>query len=151
MRSRWGPITVTLAIVAALTAPLSAVHEASAMPARAPATFGASAVSVSNAVTASEPAALDWSALLSPILVAVIPLVVALMKKFIPPERKMAVVSIAVALGPLFDYVSTYVTAQAASPGRGLAIGLAAIGLRELVDRARKGMTVTLIEPPLRR
>lgn len=96
-------------------------------------------VAVSAWAQAAAPAAAtDWSGLVTPVIVAVIPLLVILAKKVIPDKYAAFYPLIATALGPVLEWGSTYVTQQAASPGRGLLMGMAAVALREIVDQIKK-------------
>lgn len=81
----------------------------------------------------------DWSTLLTPLIVAVVPIVVAIAKRWMPDRWTVLYPLLATALGPVFDYLSTWLTQQPASPGRGLLMGMAAVALREILDQARKG------------
>lgn len=115
-----------------------------------PAALAGASPSVVSLPAVAQPTPVDWNTLLTPVIVALVPVVVAIAKRWISPERKMAIVSIAIALGPLFDYASTWLSQQPASPAKGFAMGLAAVGLRELVDRARKGVQPPPLVPPRR-
>ena len=105
------------------------------------------------------PAAFDWSMLVTPAIVVLVPLLVLFIKKLIPPKAYIALPVIAAALGPGLDYLSTWLTAQAPSPGFGVAAGLAGVGLREFVDQGRqligptalKGIGKPKDRPPRRR
>ena len=81
---------------------------------------------------------MDWSTLLTPVIVALVPVIVVLVKKVIPDKYAALYPVIATALGPVLDYASTWLSGQAASPGRGVLMGMAGVALREIVDQARK-------------
>ncbi len=80
--------------------------------------------------------------LLTPLIVAVIPLVIWGVKKLLPADfvAKYGVLLplAATALGPLLDWINSLVTAQPASPTRGLLLGGAAVALREVIDQFKK-------------
>lgn len=81
---------------------------------------------------------MDWLTLLTPVIVALVPILVILFKKMIPDRYAVFYPLIATALGPVLDYLSTYLTGLAAAPGRGLLMGMAGVALREIIDQLRK-------------
>lgn len=80
----------------------------------------------------------DWTALTTPAIIALVPLIVAAVKRWAPTRYTVLWPALATALGPLLDVASTYLTAQPASPGRGILLGMAGVALREVVDQLRK-------------
>ena len=80
----------------------------------------------------------DWPAMLTPAIIALVPMIVALAKKWIPERFSVVLPLLATALGPSLDYLSTWLTAQPANPGRGVLMGMAGVALREIIDQARK-------------
>lgn len=76
--------------------------------------------------------------LLTPIIVAVIPIVVMLAKKFIPERYTVLLPVLATVLGPAADWLSTLATGASANPVRGLLMGGAAVALREIIDQTKK-------------
>ena len=81
--------------------------------------------------------------LITPVIVALIPLLVALAKRWVPARYAVLYPVLATVLGPVLDWLSTWISAQPASPGRGVLLGMAAVALREVVDQARKGKFMT--------
>ena len=81
---------------------------------------------------------MDWLTLLTPLIVALVPILVILFKQVIPARYAVFYPLIATALGPVLDYLSTYLTGLPASPGIGVLMGMAGVALRELVDQIRK-------------
>ena len=81
---------------------------------------------------------MDWTTLLTPLIVAVVPILVVLVKRVIPDRYAVFYPVAATVLGPILDYVSTWVTGQAAEPGRGVLMGMAGVALREIIDQLRK-------------
>ena len=84
---------------------------------------------------------MEWSTLLTPLIVALVPILTALLKRFLPAGAKLSVLSVAVTLGPVLEYLSTYLSQQAAAPGRGVVLALVGIAVREVVDQLRKIQT----------
>jgi hypothetical protein len=81
---------------------------------------------------------MDWTTLFTPLIVALVPILVILVKKVIPDRYAVFYPVAATVLGPILDYLSTWVTAQPASPGRGVLMGMAGVALREVIDQLRK-------------
>ena len=80
---------------------------------------------------------MDWTALLTPVIVAVIPMLVALGKHYFPQRLKVLYPAAATVLGPVLDLVIAWLTSRSADPKYGVMMGLAAIGVRELWDQLR--------------
>jgi hypothetical protein len=76
--------------------------------------------------------------LLTPIVLVVVPLLVAALKRAIPPGHAYLIPILATMLGAALDTLGQLVTANAITPGLGTAVGLASVGLREIVDQLRK-------------
>ena len=81
---------------------------------------------------------MDWTVLVTPVIVAVIPVLVALSKRLIPAKYAVFYPVLATVLGPALDYLSTWLSAAPASPGRGVLMGMAAVALREVIGQLRK-------------
>jgi hypothetical protein len=90
---------------------------------------------------------MEWTTLLTPLIVALVPILVILAKKIIPDKYAVFYPLIATALGPVLDWASTYLTSQAASPGRGVLLGMAGVAVREIVDQVKKAVNPPLIPP----
>ena len=86
---------------------------------------------------------MEWSTLLTPLIVALVPLLTMLGKRYLPARYKVMVLGLAVSLGPVLDYLSTWLSQQPASPGRGVLLGMAGVALREVIDQVRKGPSPT--------
>lgn len=84
---------------------------------------------------------MNWVTLLTPLIVALVPILVILAKQVIPARYAVFYPLIATALGPVLDYLSTYLTGLPASPGLGVLMGMAGVALREVVDQLRKMRT----------
>lgn len=102
--------------------------------------FVASTLAQNASVMATPAAATapDWTSLLTPLVIALIPVLVALCKPLVPARFTVLYPLLATTLGPLGDLALSYLQARAADPKWGLAMGLMAIGVRELIDQARK-------------
>jgi hypothetical protein len=81
---------------------------------------------------------IDYTLLFTPLIITLIPILVALSKQIIPARYAVLYPMLATVLGPVLDYASTWLSAQPANPGRGLLMGMAAVALREIVDQLRK-------------
>jgi len=80
----------------------------------------------------------DLGTLLTPLIVALVPLLTMLGKRYLPARYKVMVLGLAVSLGPVLDYLSTWLSQQPASPGRGVLLGMAGVARREVIDQVRK-------------
>jgi hypothetical protein len=80
----------------------------------------------------------DIGTLITPLIIAIIPIIVMVAKRFIPAQYSFIFPILATTLGPLADYLSTYVTGAPASPVKGLLMGGAAVALREIVDQVKQ-------------
>ena len=80
---------------------------------------------------------MDWKTLFVPIVIALVPIIVALLKRFIPPSQAWLYPLLATGLGALLDTVSQYATGTSLGPRWGAVLGLAGVGLREVVDQLR--------------
>lgn len=81
---------------------------------------------------------MDWASLITPAVIATVPLLTTLVKKYVPDRAKVGIPLIAVAFGPVLEAVAAGLQAQPASPGKGLLLGAAGVALREIVDQAKK-------------
>lgn len=87
---------------------------------------------------------MDWTSLITPAIIAAVPLIMSVVKKVIPDKAKVAIPVVAVAFGPVLDAVASGLQSQPASPGKGLLLGAAGVALREIVDQAKKtGTSIT--------
>ena len=84
---------------------------------------------------------MDWQTLATPIILAVVPILVLFIKKVIPETMSWIYPIIATALGAVLDTLQQYATSQPLTPGKGALLGLAAVGVREVVDQLRKMKT----------
>ncbi len=102
---------------------------------------------VGCAAWAQEPAAAapaptpGISGMVGGILVGMIPALLAAAKGMISKLPPRILPWLAVALGVLGDGIWAYSTGGTLSPGVGAALGLAAVGLRELYDQTKKAVT----------
>lgn len=87
---------------------------------------------------------METATLLQPVIIAIIPLIVLLLKKVIPDKYAVFYPIIATALGPALDYVSTYATGAQASPVKALLLGGSAVALREIIDQMKKTVKPTV-------
>lgn len=114
--------------------------------------IGAAAILQAAATAVGPPvqtSALDWTSLLTPIVMALIPALVALAKPWIPARLSVLYPVLATTLGPVADLALASLQARAADPKWGVMMGLAAIGLRELLDQARKIPSGPVVKPVL--
>lgn len=79
-----------------------------------------------------------WNQLLMPLIVAVVPLIIAVLKRWIPPSFYWTLPLLATGLGPLVDFLSLKATGTGHGIIAGAAYGLMGVGLRELVDQLKK-------------
>lgn len=80
----------------------------------------------------------DWTTFAMPVIVAVIPVIIAGVKKIVPPSWSWVYPLLATGLGAVLETVNAYATGAAASPGKGAALGLVAVGVREIIDQLKK-------------
>jgi len=81
----------------------------------------------------------DWPLLLGPVIIAVVPIIVAILKRVLPTITfgwTYPILSMLLAVG--LDYLSRFATSTSVGPDVAAALGLAAIGLRELIDQLKK-------------
>ena len=83
---------------------------------------------------------LDWATLSTPVIIALVPILVMLIKKLIPDRLTWLIPLIATALGPVLDFLQSTFTTVAPTSARAIGLGLAGIGIRELIDQIRKAM-----------
>lgn len=76
-------------------------------------------------------------AYLTPVIVAAVPLAVMLLKKVISPAPWVLPI-LAGALGVAADALAAYALNVPVSPQVGAVLGLAGVGLREIVDQLKK-------------
>lgn len=86
----------------------------------------------------------DWSALLMPLIIATVPIIVIFAKKLIPAKYSVFYPVLATVLGPVLDYIAAWASSNPARPGLGVALGLAGVGLRELIDQMKKSVASTV-------
>lgn len=75
--------------------------------------------------------------LASPLIIALVPIVLAYGKRLVGRQTWL-IPPAAAGLGALADLGLAYATNQPVSPGTGVVLGLAGVGLRELVDQLKK-------------
>lgn len=90
---------------------------------------------------------MDWNTLFAPVVIALVPILVALLKRVIPPSQGWLYPLLATGLGALLDTVSSYASGTSLGPKWGAVLGLAGVGLREIIDQLRQ---VVRIGPGLR-
>lgn len=76
-----------------------------------------------------------------PLIIAVVPIIMAFGKKLIPVQYSALIPVVATALGPALDYGVSWLTGKAADPARGALYGMAGVALREIVDQVKKTVT----------
>jgi hypothetical protein len=81
----------------------------------------------------------------APIIIAGVPLVTIFVKKLIPANLMALVPVIAVVLGPVLDYVVSWVIGKAADPTAGAMYGALGVVLREVVDQIKKAASAPLV------
>ena len=79
---------------------------------------------------------MEWSTALGPVIVAVVPLLVAAMKRW--KAQTWTYPLIAAALGVAADTLSAITMNVSLGPVAGAVAGLAGVGLREVVDQLKK-------------
>jgi hypothetical protein len=80
---------------------------------------------------------MDLHALIAPVIIAVVPIVLAVGKRALGSATWL-IPPIAAGLGALADALAAYLTNVPVTPHVGMALGLAGVGLRELVDQMKK-------------
>jgi len=87
---------------------------------------------------------MDWTSLVTPIIVATVPIIIIGVKKLIPDKLAFLYPIIASALGPALDFVIAKATGTVANPTQGVLMGMAAVGLREIIDQLKKAGSPTV-------
>ncbi|HSE02881.1 MAG TPA: hypothetical protein VLK35_01910 [Methylomirabilota bacterium] len=87
--------------------------------------------------------AVNWQVLFAPVVIALIPILVNFIKKLIPAQFTWAIPLLAMVLGPVADFVSQQATGTGVGPVAAAALGLAAVGLREIVNQLRQAFSPT--------
>lgn len=116
MRRHLAIIVTALAALAALAPPTFATTLAAAIP------------------------GLDRSTLVPVLIPVLVPVVIALLKWAVGRMPKWLLPILAPLLGAAADIASSYATGTALGPVWAAALGLAGVGLREIVDQARKAV-----------
>ena len=80
---------------------------------------------------------MDWTTLTAPVIIAVVPAVLAYGKRLVGAHTWL-IPPIAAALGVVADFLVAYASNAPTAPGTGAVLGLAGVGLREAVDQMRK-------------
>lgn len=80
----------------------------------------------------------DWNTIAMPVIVAVIPVIILGIKKVVPESWSWVYPILATLLGSVLDTVNAWATGAAGSPAKGAALGLVAVGVREIIDQLRK-------------
>lgn len=83
----------------------------------------------------------DWQTLFAPVVIALVPIIVAGTKKYIPPSLTWLTPILAMVLGPIADMISQKATGVGVGTAAAAALGLAGVGLREIVNQLTKAMT----------
>jgi len=102
-----------------------------------------------NAQVTSNPAQADSQSPLLLIIAALVPLVIQIVKLVAGSLPTWSLPVIAPLLGMLLDYIGSLISGGHATPGVGALLGLAGVGVRELIDqvggRVIAGKTVVLV------
>jgi ApbE superfamily uncharacterized protein (UPF0280 family) len=80
----------------------------------------------------------DWTTAFTPVLIGVIPVLVHYVKRTIPESMTWMVPVFAMILGPVADAISMKATGVGVGPMAAVGLGLASIGLREIVNQLTK-------------
>ena len=99
--------------------------------------MGAGEVAVTSPSVTPPGTASPWT-VFAPIIVAIVPVLVMLLKKKIPVKYAPVLPVIAVLLGPVVDYVLSWLVGKAADPTAGAMYGAMGVALREVVDQVRR-------------
>ena len=86
---------------------------------------------------------MEWQTLFAPVVIALIPIIVNYVKKLIPESQSWIVPLLAMVLGPLADFVAQKAVGVGVGPLAAVALGLAGIGLREIVNQLKQQVTPT--------
>lgn len=73
-----------------------------------------------------------------PVIVAIVPVVVMFAKKVIPDNLRALVPVVALVVGPILDFLISWLVGKAADPAAGVIYGSLGVVLREVVDQAKK-------------
>lgn len=130
-RSAHGLIALAALIGAALCLLIALVAPAAAAP--VPGELAGDGQLYTEAAPAAAPA-LSWSQAL---LAGVVPMIVALVRGVVPSIPKVWLPILAAGAGALGDLALSWASGGAVSPGLGIALGLAGVGLREATKQVR--------------
>ncbi|OFV86874.1 MAG: hypothetical protein A3J75_00150 [Acidobacteria bacterium RBG_16_68_9] len=81
---------------------------------------------------------LDLMTIITPIIIAAVPVAVLFIKKLIPTSLTWVIPILATVLGGVADATVAWAASRPASPMTAIMTGLAAVGLREIVDQLKK-------------
>ena len=81
---------------------------------------------------------MDWAQLIQPVLIAASPIAVALIKRAEPPTWTLPLICAGLAVAA--DTLSAVVTNVSVGPTTAAALGLAGVGVREIVDQLRRAL-----------
>lgn len=82
---------------------------------------------------------MDWLNILTPVIIALVPLLVMVAKRWIPKRMPWVYPLLATGIGAALDAVTQALTlTPAGSSWRGVVLGLAGVGLREIYDQLQK-------------
>ena len=90
---------------------------------------------------------MDMQTAFTPVLIALIPVLVNFIKKAVPDSMTWLVPLIAAVLGPVADLISQKALGVGVGPVAAVALGLAGIGLREVVNQLKKAGAPTNAPP----
>lgn len=83
---------------------------------------------------------MDYSTLFAPVVIALIPILVNFIKKAIPEKYGWITPLLATVLGPIADFISQKATGVGVGPVAAAALGLAGIGVREIVNQLKQAV-----------
>ena len=81
---------------------------------------------------------LDWATLSTPVIIAMVPILVMLIKKIIPNRLTWILPLIATALGPTLDWLQSTFTTVVPNSTRAILLGMSGVALREIIDQIKK-------------
>lgn len=89
---------------------------------------------------------LDWQTALTPLLVVLVPLLLSQGKKLLGGKTWL-IPLIAPALGVALNFVSALATQSQVGSSNAAVLGLAGVGLREIIDQLRQTATAPMVPP----
>jgi len=86
---------------------------------------------------------LDYQTMFGPVLVALIPILVNFIKKALPASMTWLIPILAMILGPIADLIAQKALGVGVGPVAAAALGLAGVGLREVVNQLKQTVAPT--------